>query len=51
MASEERIFKTVEGVGYSQYDEALTAAQNRRVEVYLYASEKMIQEAQAQAGN
>ena len=25
--------------------------QNRRVEVYLYASEKMIQEAQAQAGN
>lgn len=35
-------FKTVEGVGYSQYDESLTAAQNRRVEVYMYASEQMI---------
>ena len=40
-------FKTVEGVGYSQYDEALTAAQNRRVEVYMYASEQMIKNAEA----
>ena len=47
MASEESIFKTVEGVGYSQYDEALTAAQNRRVEVYMYASEQMIKNAEA----
>lgn len=40
-------FKTVEGVGYSQYDEALTAAQNRRVEVYMYASNEMIKQAEA----
>ena len=40
-------FKTVEGVGYSQYDESLTAAQNRRVEVYMYASEQMIKDAEA----
>ena len=40
-------FKTVEGVGYSQYDESLTAAQNRRVEVYMYASEQMIKDADA----
>ena len=42
-------FKTVEGVAYDQYDETKTAAENRRVEIYMYASEKMIQDAQAEA--
>ena len=42
-------FKSVEGVAYDQYDESKTAAENRRVEVFMYASEKMIQEAQAEA--
>lgn len=42
-------FKSVEGVGFSQYDESLTAAQNRNVEVYMYASEQMIKDAQSQA--
>lgn len=41
--------KAVKGMGYSQYDEALSAAQNRRVEVYMYASKRMIQ--QAEKGN
>lgn len=40
-------FKQVEGVGYDQYDETKTADQNRRVEVYMYASEEMIKEAEA----
>lgn len=40
-------FKKVEGVGYNEYDESKTADQNRRVEVYMYASEQMIQEAEA----
>lgn len=40
-------FKQVEGVGYDQYDESKTADQNRRVEIYMYASEQMIQEAEA----
>ncbi len=40
-------FKEVEGVGFSQYDESQTAAQNRRVEVYMYASEQMIKNAEA----
>lgn len=40
-------FKKVEGVGYNEYDESKTADQNRRVEVYMYASERMIQEAEA----
>ncbi|NDW13587.1 OmpA family protein [Bacteroides sp. 214] len=40
-------FKHVEGVAYDQYDESLSAAQNRRVEVFLYASEQMIKDAQA----
>lgn len=40
-------FKLVEGVGYSQYDESLSAAANRRVEVYMYASEQMIKNAEA----
>ena len=35
-------FKKVEGVGYNEYDESLSADQNRRVEVYMYASEQMI---------
>ncbi|MCI1648608.1 MAG: OmpA family protein [Bacteroides sp.] len=40
-------FKSVEGVGYNQYDESKTADQNRRVEVYMYASKQMIQNAEA----
>jgi outer membrane protein OmpA-like peptidoglycan-associated protein len=40
-------FKQVEGVAYDQYDNTKTADQNRRVEVYMYASEQMIKEAQA----
>lgn len=40
-------FKEVKGVGYSQYDDALTAEQNRRVEVYMYASTQMIKNAEA----
>ena len=42
-------FKKVEGVGYNEYDESLTAAQNRRVEIFMYASEQMIHEAQQSA--
>lgn len=41
--------KEAKGLGFSQYDDALTAAQNRRVEVYMYASQAMIK--QAEAGN
>lgn len=41
--------KEVKGLGFSQYDDALTAAQNRRVEIYMYASADMIK--QAEAGN
>jgi outer membrane protein OmpA-like peptidoglycan-associated protein len=45
-------FKTIQGLGYSQYDETKTAAQNRKVEVYMYASQKMINNAnQQQSGN
>lgn len=40
-------FKSVDGVGYNQYDESKTAEQNRRVEVYMYASKQMIQNAEA----
>lgn len=40
--------KQVEGVGYTEYDDTKTADQNRRVEVYMYASEQMIKEAEAQ---
>lgn len=39
-------FKEVKGMGYSQYDESLTPEQNRRVEVYMYASEQMIKNAE-----
>lgn len=42
-------FKYVEGVGYDQYDESKSAAENRRVEIFMYASEKMIKEAEAEA--
>ncbi|MBR1541159.1 MAG: OmpA family protein [Bacteroidaceae bacterium] len=42
-------FKTVEGVGYDQYDETKTAAENRRVEIFMYASEQMIKDAEAEA--
>ncbi|MBQ8009151.1 MAG: OmpA family protein, partial [Bacteroidaceae bacterium] len=41
--------KTVEGVGYDQYDETKTAAENRRVEIFMYASEQMIKDAEAEA--
>lgn len=41
--------KTVEGVGYNQYDESVSADQNRRVEIFMYASEQMIKNAEAQA--
>ena len=39
--------KTVEGVAYDQYDESKSADENRRVEVYMYASEEMIKQAEA----
>lgn len=39
--------KTVSGVGYNEYDESLSAEQNRRVEVFMYASEQMIRDAEA----
>lgn len=41
--------KSVLGVGYDQYDEALSADQNRRVEIFMYASEQMIRNAESQA--
>lgn len=40
-------FKKVEGVAYDQYDESKSADENRRVEVYMYASEQMIKNAEA----
>lgn len=40
-------FKNVQGVGYDQYDESLSADQNRRVEVFMFASEQMIKNAEA----
>lgn len=43
-------FKQVEGMAYDQYDENKSAAENRRVEIYMYASEEMIQEANNQQG-
>ena len=42
-----RQVKTVMGKAYNEYDESKTAAENRRVEIYLYASEQMIKEAEA----
>ena len=44
-------FKEVKGLGFTEYNEAETAEQNRRVEVIMYASKKMIEEAQAAANN
>jgi len=44
-------FKSVEGVAYDQYDDSKSAAENRRVEVYMYASEAMIKAAEAEANN
>ena len=41
-------FKVVKGVAYDEYDETRTAEWNRRVEIYMYASEEMIQQAEAQ---
>lgn len=38
-------FQLVEGVGYNQYDDALLPAQNRAVDVYMYASKQMIENA------
>ena len=43
--------KSVQGVGYDQYDNSVSAEQNRRVEIFMYASEQMIKNAQSQAGN
>lgn len=43
--------QNVRGVAYDQYDEHVSAEQNRRVEIFLYASEQMIKNAQSQAGN
>lgn len=40
-------FKVVEGLGYSQYNDALSAAANRRVEIYMYASNEMVKQAEA----
>ncbi len=40
-------FKSVMGKAYSEYDETKTAAENRRVEIFLYASEQMIKDAEA----
>lgn len=40
-------FKKVEGVGYNQYDDSMSATQNRRVDVYMYASAQMIKNAEA----
>ena len=40
-------FKKVEGVAYDQYDESKSAEENRRVEIYMYASKEMIQNAEA----
>ena len=40
-------FKLVDGVAYDQYDESKSADENRRVEVYMYASEEMIKQAEA----
>ncbi len=40
-------FKKVEGVGYDQYDESKSAQENRRVEIYMYASKQMIENAEA----
>jgi len=40
-------FKEVKGVGFAEYNESETPEQNRRVEVYMYASEQMIKNAES----
>ncbi len=40
-------FKSVQGRAYHEYDESKSAAENRRVEIYMYASEQMIRDAEA----
>lgn len=40
-------FKKVEGVGYNEYNDALSPEQNRCVNIYMSASEEMINNAQA----
>lgn len=42
-------FKYVEGKNYSEYDESKSAKENRRVEIFMYASEEMIRQAEAEA--
>lgn len=44
-------FTYVDGVGYNQYDESKTASENRRVEIFMLASEKMIEQANSQSGS
>ena len=39
-------FKQLEGVGYNEYDESLPASENRRVVIFMYASEQMIKNAE-----
>lgn len=41
-------FKVVKGVAYDEYDESKSADENRRVEIYMYASKEMIQQAESQ---
>lgn len=40
-------FQQVLGVGFDEYNDALSADQNRRVEIFMYASEQMIRNAEA----
>ena len=42
--------KEVKGMSYDQYDESKSADQNRRVEIYMYAGQEMIRQAQQQSG-
>lgn len=42
-----RQFQQVVGVGYDQYNDALSAEKNRRVEIFMYASEQMIRNAES----
>jgi outer membrane protein OmpA-like peptidoglycan-associated protein len=44
-----RQFKSVTGVGYAHYDESLSADQNRRVEIFMLASEQMIKNAESES--
>ena len=44
-------FKSIQGLGYSQYDETKTAAQNRKVEIYMYANQNMINKANKEAAS